>query len=214
MLRGGLKRFLGWRPVASRLMDPALGLHSALYRLAGYISQCLEKDRLHPKHRLMDYHRWFCERLGPTWRVLDVGCGNGALAAEMSAKCKEVVAIDMDARNIEAAKRTNPKANISYLTGDVTTYPLKGPFDAVVLSNVLEHIEERVPLLRRLSGLCGLFLIRVPMVDRDWITLYKMERGLPYMLDPTHFIEYTHDSLHREISEEGLKMTEHRVRYG
>jgi 2-polyprenyl-3-methyl-5-hydroxy-6-metoxy-1,4-benzoquinol methylase len=214
MLRKTAKRFLSWEPVASRLIDPVLKMHGALYRLAGYISQSLEQDGLHPKHRLMDYHKWFCGKMNPSWKVLDVGCGNGALAAELSGYCRELVAIDIDPGNIAAARRDNSRGNISYIKGDVNSYPLEGPFDAVVLSNVLEHIEKRVALLKRLSGMGGIFFIRVPMVDRDWMTLYKKERGLTYMLDPTHFIEYTFDSLKREISSAGLKMTEHRIRYG
>jgi cytidyltransferase-like protein len=43
-------------------------------------------------------------------------------------------------------------------------------------------------------------LIRVPMIDRDWITVYKRELGIEYRLDNTHFIEYTFKEFQDVIS--------------
>lgn len=60
----------------------------------------------------------------------------------------------------------------------------------------------------------NLFLIRVPMLDRDWVTLYKKELGLEYRLDVTHFVEYTLNSFAKELEDAGLKMESYRVRYG
>ena len=49
-------------------------------------------------------------------------------------------------------------------------------------------------------------LIRVPMLNRDWLTYYKKELGCEYLLDPTHKIEYTMDSLREELSKAGFKI--------
>ena len=32
---------------------------------------------IHPKHRVMGYHRFFVERIKAGEKVLDIGCGNG-----------------------------------------------------------------------------------------------------------------------------------------
>ena len=208
------RRLVRAAPVAGTFINPVLRAHSAAYKLAGHMATALERDGVHPKHRLMDYHGWFAARLDPGWRVLDVGCGNGALAAELSRYCGHVTAIDIDPDNIRMARRKNARENIAYIVGDATTHRFDGSFDAVVLSNVLEHIEDRAAFLKRLSRLSGRFLVRVPMVDRDWITLYKKERGLPWRLDDSHFVEYTFDLLKKEMSSARLGIVEHRVRYG
>jgi hypothetical protein len=68
--------------------------------------------------------------------------------------------------------------------------------------------------LQKISVLADTFLIRVPLIDRDWITLYKQELGLEYRLDPTHFTEYTEDQLIEELNSAGLSIRSSRIRYG
>lgn len=197
--------------IARFIVRIALKWHNLSYYLVGRFSQLIESDNLHPKHRLTDYHRWFIEQLKPEWSVLDVGCGNGALTSDLSRYCKHVVGIDMSDKNIREAKK---RAGAEYICADVTRYALKGGFDAVILSNVLEHIEDRVAFLKKLSLYSERLLIRVPMIDRDWVTLYKQEQGVEYRLDPGHFIEYTFEGFIKELKEAGLKVESYRVRYG
>lgn len=197
--------------IARFIVRLALRLHNFSYRLAGAYSSAIEKDRLHPKHRLTDYHDWFIKQLRPEWVILDAGCGNGALSAEISRYCKKVVGIDMCVENIRQAKA---RAKGEFICADVTKYSFEDKFDAVVLSNVLEHINDRVTFLKSLSKGCDRFIIRVPMLDRDWITLYKKEMGIEYRLDSTHFIEYTLESFMEELKSAGLKLESHRIRYG
>ncbi len=188
-----------------------LKFHNFFYGLAGLLSAKLEPDNIHPKHRILDYHQWFVSQLKPEWRVLDVGCGNGALTADLAKVCAHAVGIDISSPNIEQAKK---KATAEFICGDATTYPFEGEFDAVVLSNVLEHIEDRVNFLKKLKKITKRFLIRVPMIDRDWITLYKRQMGVEYRLDKTHVIEYTFDGLVNELGEAGLGIDSYRIRYG
>ena len=191
-----------------------LRIHNSAYYFAGAISQRLEPDGLHPKHRILDYHQWFSSKLKPHWKVLDIGCGNGALAGNLTNHCKQIIAIDKDPEKIKEAKRLYIGGNIDFIVGDATTYHFNEYFDAVLLSNVLEHIKERVRFLRKISQYCNFFLIRVPMIDRDWITLYKRERGIPYLLDSSHYIEYSWESFSREMSDAGLSIADYRIRYG
>ncbi len=58
------------------------------------------------------------------------------------------------------------------------------------------------------------FLIRVPMVNRDWLVLYKKERGIECRLDYGHFIEYTLESFENEISVVGLDIKEYSIQFG
>jgi hypothetical protein len=42
-------------------------------------------------------------------------------------------------------------------------------------------------------------LIRVPVIDRDWIVVIKKELGLEYRLENTHFTEYTFKEFLQEL---------------
>lgn len=173
-------------------------------------------DGVHPKHRLMRYHEYFSSRLKSGERVLDVGCGYGALAESMSKTGAVVCGFDLNPKSIEQARKRYTGQNLTYFVGDITTIDLPGRFETVVLSNVLEHIEKRRELLDRLRMKVSpkRFLIRIPMIDRDWMVYFRRELGLPYCSDPTHFIEYTLESFIQEMKEARLAVSSYEVKWG
>jgi 2-polyprenyl-3-methyl-5-hydroxy-6-metoxy-1,4-benzoquinol methylase len=171
---------------------------------------------LHPKHRLMDYHGFFCDRIRPGERVLDVGCGCGAVAKSMSDRGALVTGIDMDIENIRLAGSWYGDEGIQFLHGDATRDLPPGRFDVVVLSNVLEHIENRKDFLGKIqaSAQPDRYLVRVPMITRDWSVAMKRELGLPYFSDPGHFVEYTPESFKAEMSAAGMELRSMVVNWG
>ena len=82
------------------------------------------------------------------------------------------------------------------------------------MSNVLEHIDKRVEFLMSLKKLAPKFLIRVPMLNRSWIDVYKKELGLEYLLDKTHFIEYTFEGFKEEVGKAGLRVLDYSIQFG
>jgi len=191
-----------------------LEIHSFSYKLAGSLSQKVEKNGLHPKHWIMNYHQFFVDNIKERDTILDIGCGNGALTFDLAKKAKRVVGIDINEKNIEVAKNKYGSANIEYKVGDVTKDLDNKKFDAVVLSNVLEHIKDREDFLNKIKNLAPKILIRVPMINRDWITLYKKELGLEWRLDKTHYIEYTLDIFKEEIEKVGLGLENYSIQFG
>lgn len=191
-----------------------LRLHNQAYHWVGKLAPFLESDGLHPKHRLMEYHFWFMQHLRPEWTVLDVGCGNGALAYDLKKKCRMVIAIDNNPANVALAQKNYAHEGICYRAADANSYTPEVPIHAIVLSNVLEHIEHREELLLKMASYSGFLLIRVPMFNRDWITLYKKEQGVDWKLDPSHFVEYTVDSLKKELESAGILIVQYTVQFG
>ncbi|MEW6068413.1 MAG: class I SAM-dependent methyltransferase [Nitrospirota bacterium] len=208
-----IKKLILTPVVSKKIVKQLLKIHTLSYRFISTFSVAAE-DGLHPKHRLMNYHKFFVDNVSEDDIVLDIGCGNGALTYDIAKKAKYVFGIDINAKNIEYTKKKYNADNITYIIGDATEYKFNDKFDVIVLSNVLEHIENRIEFLLKIAGLSNIFLIRVPMINRDWVVLYKKELGLPYMSDPTHYTEYTLESFIDELSEAGLKVKNYTVQFG
>jgi 2-polyprenyl-3-methyl-5-hydroxy-6-metoxy-1,4-benzoquinol methylase len=185
----------------------------------GYVNSAAVRygGGVHVKHRVTAYHDFFVERVRPGERVLDLGCGYGAVAYSIASRAGAVVVgVDSDAWNIDQARRVFQHANLVFEQGDVLVRLPEGEFDAIVLSNVLEHIEDRTGFLRKVQVRVrpGRWLIRVPMIDRDWRVPLRRELGLPYFSDGTHFTEYTRESFVAEIAAADLDVTELRINWG
>lgn len=191
-----------------------LRAHSFAYSWAGRLSTKVEGSGLHPKHRIMNYHKFFVDNVTENDTVLDIGCGNGALTYDVARKAKKVVGIDLNEQNITNAKNKFSRENIEYLYGDALTDLSDEKLDVIILSNVLEHIDKRVEFLTSLKKLAPKFLIRVPMLNRSWIDMYKKELGLEYRLDKTHFIEYTFEEFKEELDETGLSVFDYSIQFG
>lgn len=171
---------------------------------------------IHAKHRLMRYHDFFTARVGIGDRVLDIGCGHGSLAFDLAAVAAHVTGVDLHPDHIAYAKAHFRRDNLSFVHGDATRGLPDGQTDVVVLSNVLEHIEDRSGFLATVSRTAnpGRYLIRVPMYDRHWHVPLREELGLFPYSDATHFTEYTRDSFEREMAAAGLHITELIVNWG
>ncbi|MCC6971928.1 MAG: glycosyltransferase, partial [Phycisphaerales bacterium] len=176
---------------------------------------------IHPKHDLIRYHDYFVERVNAGERVLDLGCGIGALAASIAGRSgARVTGVDWSEKNLERARQYMERAGgagaVELVRGDITSDRAPGRFDVVVLSNVLEHIAERPARLRQWSEWYGSprFLIRVPAFDREWRVPWKKAMGVEWRLDLTHETEYTMEQLERELREAGLTLDSVTTRWG
>ena len=169
---------------------------------------------IHPKHEIMNYHKFFVDNVSEGNTVLDVGCGNGFLAYDVAKKAKRVVGIDINKKNIEFAKKHYKRGNLEFIVGDATKYQFNESFDVIILSNVLEHIENRVEFLKKLRNVAPKFLIRVPLITRSWLPVYLKELGYEYRLDKTHYIEYTEEEFFEEMEKAGLEVESYYVKWG
>jgi SAM-dependent methyltransferase len=222
MIAKTLFRIIIKLPFPAFLIRQVLILHSFCYKLVGPLASRIEKNA-HPKHRLMGYKEWFLGNIAAGDIVLDVGSNTGMMAELLSRKAKFVYGIEIVPGYVDEALTNRQEKNIQYICADATTFDYREcrPIDIVVLSNVLEHIENRHLFLNKLiTQICWsdsssrTLLIRVPMIDRDWITLYKKELRLEYRLDATHFIEYTYEQFEQEMIRSGIEIKSHQVRFG
>jgi len=213
----GLRRRLmfGLFVLEGRAGDPKQGLKN-LFGLEQALELAINERAMayggaeHPKHRLTRYHDFFVERVPDGARVLDVGCGYGAVARSVAIARPQarVLGVEIDAGRLAQAKAADNPPNLSFAAADATRALPPGPWDVVMLSNVLEHLEARIAFLRDLVATARpqRVLIRVPLFERDWKMALRREVGANYMSDPEHFIEHTLAEFEVETAEAGLRI--------
>jgi len=172
---------------------------------------------VHTKHRHTKYHDFFIGRIRAQERVLDIGCGIGAVAFDIAERAgASVLGVDLSPDNIDVARRQHSHPRVEYRVQNGMAAFGERVFDVVVLSNILEHLASRPEFLRGVSA--GVrpsrILIRVPLFERDWQVPLKRELGVEWRLDDTHETEYTLESFHEEIHQAGCRITHQEVRWG
>jgi 2-polyprenyl-3-methyl-5-hydroxy-6-metoxy-1,4-benzoquinol methylase len=85
--------------------------------------------------------------------VLEVGCGDGFLAARLSRRVPRVVAVDVDEPVLQRAKQRFPAAPVAWRHGDILAMEGMGTFDAVVSNATLHHLPDTRAALACLRGL-------------------------------------------------------------
>ncbi len=114
--------------------------------------------------------------LRPGDLVLDVGTGFGRHTFELARRGHHVVAVDLAADEVLGTKATlhamaeageiAPGTDVGVLRGDATRLPfVDGAFDAVLTSEVLEHVPDDVGALAEMSRVLrpgGVFAATVP----------------------------------------------------
>jgi SAM-dependent methyltransferase len=104
-------------------------------------------------------------------RVLEIGCGVGINARRLARAASRVVGVDISDRNIEIAKEYAGAANAEFRVLDVIhgagELASLGPFEAVVLPDVIEHIplerhHQLFSAVERVLSVPGLVLITYP----------------------------------------------------
>lgn len=97
--------------------------------------------------------------------ILDLGCGNGGLTASLAESGFDIVGCDRDASGIALAKETHPGVEFQQIGFEEVPDNIQGPFDAVISTEVIEHLYDPAALLRcakRMLAPNGLLLITTP----------------------------------------------------
>jgi 2-polyprenyl-3-methyl-5-hydroxy-6-metoxy-1,4-benzoquinol methylase len=117
-------------------------------------------------------------------RVLEIGCGTGALARELATRRgAKVTAIDLSPRMIDVARvRTPASLGIEYHVADFLSLSPRG-FDVVIATNTLHHLplEETVRRMADAVSDTGMLLVADLFAARGVMELPY--NGLSWMLD-------------------------------
>lgn len=175
---------------------------------------------IHPKHSLIGYHEFFSDKIKSGYKVLDVGCGIGIVALNIAKKLPKspIIGIDINKQNIDMANKLLSQTNINnvnFIHGDINDQKDINA-DYVILSNILEHIENRIEFLKKIQKISksDKFLIRVPHFSRDWQMAMRKELGIYYFSDNDHKIEHTLEGLEEELKSAGFIIVERITMWG
>ena len=98
-----------------------------------------------------DYADFLLPRLNEATHLLDVGCGDGALTAGLTAICGRVTGLDLTAEDLQQAAADHGFDRLTFVQGDATNLPFaEATFDAVLAHSVLESGVEPTRVLEEI----------------------------------------------------------------
>lgn len=114
-------------------------------------------------------------QLAPGRHVLEIGCGTGLFTEMFAATGARITAVEISPELLEKARRRNLAADrVRFLEMRFEDCDVEGPFDAVIGSSVLHHLEVDMALEKILS------LLR----PGGWLSFAE-----PNLLNPQVFLE-------------------------
>ena len=106
------------------------------------------------------------ENIAPNSNVLDVGCGNGLISMSLGKAGHNVFGIDISEKAIEKANEKNNLPNVKFeVAGAEQLSAAETKYDAVICSEVLEHLNEPSSLLKYIYKSMkdeGILIVTVP----------------------------------------------------
>ncbi|MFO0564330.1 MAG: class I SAM-dependent methyltransferase [Polyangiaceae bacterium] len=156
----------------------------------------------------------------PDARILDVGCGAGANARELRSRHPRVfiAGIEPNAHAAELAREAADEVYVGLADAWLKSAPVRA-FDAVVLSDVLEHTPDPVGFLRTLAAAPCLrparFVVSVPNYAVWYNRLRTLAGRFEYswsgLFDRTHLRFFTRRSLGDLLEYCGFQVLERRA---
>jgi SAM-dependent methyltransferase len=171
---------------ARALNDPLLEEVRGFYEVnhAG-----IETSRRRHRYYYRYLERVLRARIPARQRVLELGCGSGHLLAALDPSYG--VGVDVSAEAVKAARAAHAGRNLHFFEGDASDRRLLaqtgGPFDVILLVNVVTHLTDVQRLLESLHPLChGGTRILIYSYSRLWQPLLRLAEvlGLKYRQPP------------------------------
>lgn len=171
------------------------------------------------KHSRYSSHSYAQQMVGRNREVLDIGCGEGFLAAELVKNGNRVTGVDA----LQEAAETS--ALSAYLSADLedglegVLVRLNGKrFDRVLLLDILEHLRCPEQILAECHGLVGdngQIIVSVPNIANIYVRLMLLMGRFTYkdrgILDRTHLRFFTRKTARRLLDQAGYRIVEERM---
>ena len=220
------KQFNGWLSLAYRLkkilplsqkwkLKLFLDLEWTFARFAHEASFKLYAIEDHPVRKFTK--QFLLQNLSANQTVLDLGCKQGELSNMIAEKVKTVIGIDHDGRAIQTAKTKFLRDNLCFVEAEAYQY-LSGQnqvFDVLILSHILEHLDEPESFLLSFKQFFKFIFIEVPDFDSSYLNHYRKDfkNSLIYS-DNDHVSEFDRIELKELLLECGFIVLKEEYRFG
>jgi len=154
------------------------------------------------------FRRQLLQKLIPTegsgLRALDAGCSTGGTTSLLLERGYRVDGIDLSRYAVERVKETLPsnlRSRFIGLVEDLSEFHPDLDYDLIVLSEVLEHLQDDLGILQRVPNWLapgGSVIITVPADPRLWSEADEFSQ---------HYRRYTTEALLTLLEKAGLKPT-------
>lgn len=193
------------------LIKKSKGLSAIAMRLTQLTGK--SKYKIHPKHLIKIEPPWYLTKIKRLDSLLDIGCNNGQHTLKAAVKCKKIIGLDYDQKQLIIAKNSAKDKNIKNVIFQRLNLEEKlkfknNAFNKILCLDVLEHIVKRKQLLKEINRLLkpgGLAFIAIPNINTSWKKLQK-KVGLNPFADPDHKIEYSLSEIKSMFSKLGFKI--------
>ncbi|HSV58325.1 MAG TPA: class I SAM-dependent methyltransferase [Variovorax sp.] len=152
----------------------------------------------------------------PCHRILDIGSGNGVLCAYLSSAGYQAAGVECDPGGVRISRKTNP--HIAFYNFGVQDDPSKllaheEPFDAVVSSEVIEHLFSP-HLLPRYASRClkpgGFLIVTTPyhgyLKNLALAVMNKWDKHHTVLWHGGHIKFWSRATLSQLLSENGFRV--------
>lgn len=145
-----------------------------------------------------------------TERVLDAGCGTGALAEALAPRAREVVGVDLDERYLEQARATGAPT-CTFLVGDAAALPFPdGAFDVAACLRVLHHSADPAAVvaeLGRVADRAGRVLV-ADQIAADDPARAERDHAFERARDPSHGALLRIEEIEALLAANGLRVAQ------
>lgn len=120
------------------------------------------------------YYRWIKRQTAECRHILDVGCGDGSLAAYLDDGVKRITGIDIDKLCISKANSENKSANTQFICCSFDSYETQQHYDAIIFVASIHHMDmmtaiEKAKTLLSQNGLLIIVGLAKPSTAIDYV---------------------------------------------
>lgn len=151
------------------------------------------------------------------YTVLDIGCSKGDLTNLIAKNVRSMVGIDHDELAIKSATENYGKENLKFINGDALEHVklIDSKYNIIVLSHILEHIENPKSFLGSYLPFAKFIYVEVPDYEKTYHNIFRndVNASLQYT-DDDHVSEFDRDELLAIFKSLNLRVIQSEYRNG